>query len=146
VPVVAVATGSVSEPVDQHWSQVYFSVRPITPNGTGLAVQGDSFRVLQAISLAPNTLYAVTIEAFAQEFSNTGGFALLTGKVTATVDPYFYFDSNFAATGYSLVFSNGVGNSPVEGAPGPIVGAGLPGIILACGGFLIWRRRWERAA
>jgi hypothetical protein len=47
---------------------------------------------------------------------------------------------------YSLEFSPGVVNGDVSAVPGPIAGAGLPGLVFASGGLLGWWRRKRKAS
>jgi hypothetical protein len=52
---------------------------------------------------------------------------------------------NDAFSGFHSAFDN-LSVTPTAAVPGPIAGAGLPGLLLAGGGFLAWWRRKRKAA
>jgi hypothetical protein len=84
-----------------------------------------------------NTIYTVYLEAnvFSQPPAGVGDPSL-----SASVDPQFILP-----VGYSLELSPNIGNGPA-GVPGPVAGAGLPGLAFAGAGFLAWWRRKRTAA
>jgi hypothetical protein len=119
------------------------------PNG---APNGEArWDLDQTYKFSPNTTYHISVLAQAVAECPTPPPARTDqtcfAHAFASVDPVFSIDpSTPNADQYMLVFSPGIGNDPIA-VPGPVVGAGLPGIIAGCSGLLyLARRRRARAA
>jgi hypothetical protein len=134
--VYVVISTTTTVPTEIYLAETRMGTNYVYDNGAylELGTSGTSFSRSDTVNLTEGAIYSVTLDVAA----DTGPNAAYPTQ-TGSVDPYFVYPAN-----YSLDISAGVGNSPLSSVPGPIAGAGLPGLIAACGGLLGWWRRRKK--
>jgi fibro-slime domain-containing protein len=132
-----------------------YSASIFPPNGTGGSNSSAFQTAIFSLNLLANTSYTLTYTG------DDDVFVALGNQVISQ-------DGGVHAAGQSntVTFNTGAANSPlsiffadryqvdsslsftVEAAavPGPVVGAGIPGLLMALGGIVAWRRRRNQAA
>jgi hypothetical protein len=77
---------------------------------------------------------------FSSLFIDSSFIGMETLSLSASSIAYVTFGAEAPSSGGSTVFSDNF-TFNTAAVPGPIVGAGLPGLVAAFGGLLAWRRR-----
>ena len=78
--------------------------------------------------------------------SESCGNSICLYAATSIDQSYQYGDLNVLTGSGSILNNPGMWTETPVGVPGPIAGAGLPGLIFASGGLLVWWRRKRRDA